>query len=96
MRGRGPLLQKERDRPFQDSRSLPNACYSIYPLVTTGGGGALPLPYGAYCAKAVTLKRVTAAAVSSASAFMAPSFFVMTTENGNRRNNAATSAGKTH
>jgi hypothetical protein len=26
---------------------------------------------------------------------MAPSF-VMTTENGNRRNNAATSAGKTH
>jgi hypothetical protein len=47
--------------------------YSIYPLVTTGGGGgALPLPYGAYCAKAVTLKRVTAAAVSNASAFMAP------------------------
>jgi hypothetical protein len=53
---------------------LPMLCYSIYPLVTTGGGGggALPLPYGAYCAKAVTLKRVTAAAVSNASAFMAP------------------------
>ena len=30
------------------------------------------MPYGAYCAKAVTLKRVTAAAVSNASAFMAP------------------------
>src|SRR6516225_5596114 len=88
--------QKERDRPFHDSRSPPNACYSIYPLVTTGGGGgALPLPYGAYCAKAVTLKRVTAAAVSNASAFMAPSF-VMTTENRNRPNNAVTSAEKTH
>ena len=41
----------------------------------------MPLPYGApYCAKAATLKRVTAAAVSIASAFMARSF-VMTTEN---------------
>jgi len=40
-----------------------------YPLVTTGGG-ALPLP--TYCAKAETLKRVTAAAVSIASTFMAP------------------------
>ena len=38
-----------------------------YPLVTTGGG-ALPLP--TYCAKAETLKRVTAAAVSIATAFM--------------------------
>src|SRR5262249_29187071 len=39
-------LRTERDRPFHDSRSPPNACYGIYPLVTTGaaGGGAFPLP----------------------------------------------------
>jgi len=42
------------------------------PLVTTGGGGALPLPTPYVCAEAATLKRVSAAAVSTASAFMAP------------------------
>ena len=39
------------------------------PLVTTGGGGALPLP--TYCAEAATLESASAAAVSNASAFMA-------------------------
>jgi hypothetical protein len=66
--------QKGKDRPFHDSRSPPNACYSIYPLVTTGaaGGGAFPLP--TYCAQPATLRRVNAAAVTRASVFMAPSF----------------------
>jgi hypothetical protein len=72
--------QKGKDRPFHDSRSPPNACYSIYPLVTTGaaGGGAFPLP--TYCAQPATLRRANAAAVTRASVFMAPSF-VMTTRN---------------
>jgi len=42
------VSQKDRDRPFHDSRSPLNGRYCIYPLVTTGGGGgAFPLPYGA-------------------------------------------------
>lgn len=81
----GASQQKERDRPFHDSRSHPpNACYGIHPLVTTGaaGGGAFPLPMPngppVYCAQPATLRRVSAAAVSRASVFKAPSF-VMTT-----------------
>ena len=59
----------------------PQCLYSTYPLVTTGaaGGGAFPLPNGppTYCAQPATLRRVSAAAVSRASVFKAPSF-VMT------------------
>src|SRR5215471_14537957 len=73
-------MQKERDRPFHDSRSPPNACYSIYPLVTTGaaGGGAFPLPKNGppYCAQPATVS-VSATAVSNASTFIEPPF-VMT------------------
>jgi hypothetical protein len=40
------------------------------PLVTTGGGGALPLPTPYVCAEAATLKSVTATAVKKAIFFM--------------------------
>ena len=48
------------------------------PFVTTGGGGALPLP--TYCAEAATLESASAAAVSKTSAFMALFSCVMTNE----------------
>ena len=56
----------------------------------------MPLPtYGPVCAEAATLRRVSAAAVRNASAFIAPSFFVMTTNGSNQPGGVATSAAKT-
>jgi hypothetical protein len=78
------------------SRSPPNACYSIYPLVTTGaaGGGAFPLPRNGppYCAQPATVS-VSATAVSNASTFIEPPF-VMTRQL-DQGGDAATSAEKT-
>jgi hypothetical protein len=63
------------------SRSLPiQPRTESYPFVTTGGGGgALPLPIGAFhpWALAVTLRRASTAA-ARASFFMKDSPFVMT------------------
>jgi hypothetical protein len=42
------------------------------------------------------VRRDSAAAVSKASAFIAPSFFVMTTNDSNHQDGAATSVAKTH
>jgi hypothetical protein len=61
-------------------RDCPKRKWLAQPLVTTGGGGALPLPTQV-CAEAATLECASAAAVSKTSAFMALfSYRVMTNE----------------
>src|SRR6516225_8512762 len=67
------LSKKKGTGPSMTAGPLPNACYSIYPLVTTGaaGGGAFPLPKNGppYCAQPATVS-VSATAVSNASTFI--------------------------
>jgi len=90
------LSKKKGTGPSMTAGPLPNACYSIYPLVTTGaaGGGAFPLPKNGppYCAQPATVS-VSATAVSNASTFIEPPF-VMTRQL-DQGGDAATSAEKT-
>jgi hypothetical protein len=65
-----PSPKKKGTGPSMKAGPPPNACYSIYPLVTTGaaGGGAFPLP--TYCAQPAMLRRASTAAIPRESFFI--------------------------